>query len=140
MNPLNDDELDALLRQAKAEPPSSSPELSARTMAAYAGLRRRPSGWQALLSRPIRIPAPAGLLAAAALVAIGAAAGRTLAPPVVVQTRNVEVPVVQEHVVYRDCPVNSQTHGPQTGGLTFQELPPVQEIKPRVVRSIRDDQ
>jgi hypothetical protein len=75
------------------------------------------------------------VLAAMALILIGALADRTLlasharpAPP------DAGSPVVEERVVYKDCPAPSQ--GP---GLTFNELQPVREIKPRVVRSMEDD-
>ena len=135
MNPLNDDELDALLRQAKSDPPAASAHFADRVMRGYDEQIAGSRFWNQLLARPLRIPAGFGILAALVLLAIGAIAGRTwLAPPVIAGTRRVEAPVMQERVVYREC-----THTPDSGGLTFNELQPVREIHPRVVRSIRDD-
>jgi hypothetical protein len=139
MNPLNDDELDALLRQV--QPPQSSPGFAARVMRGYEEQSARSSAWSWLLLRPVRIPAALGVLAALLLVAIGAVVGRTLlAPTVNAQTRPVEVPVIQERVVYRECTGPARTSEPPTGGFNFNELQPVREMQPRVVRSIGDDQ
>ena len=138
MNPLNDDELDALIRHAKSNLPQPSPGFAERVMRGYHDQTKGTPSWNWLLWRPVRIPAGFGILAALVLLAIGAVVGRTLlAPPVIAQTRRVEVPVVQERVVYRECAHPTE---PQSGGFTFNELQPVREIHPRVVRSIRDDQ
>ena len=138
MNPLNDDELDALLRQARPNLPHASPGFAERVMRGYQEQAKHSPAWNWLWWRPVRVPAGFGILAALVLLAIGAVAGRTLlAPPVIAQTRRVEVPVVQERVVYRECAHSTE---PQSGGFTFNELEPVREIHPRVVRSIRDDQ
>jgi hypothetical protein len=144
MNPLNDDELDALLRQAK--PPQSSPGFAARVMRGYEEQTRRSTAWSWLLFRPVRIPAAFGVLAALLLLAVGAVVGRTLlAPTVIAKTRPPEatvikeVPVIQERVVYRECNGPTRSNEPPAGGFTFNELQPVREIQPRVVRSIGDD-
>jgi hypothetical protein len=139
MNPLNDDELNELLRRAKSEPPQVSATFDARVIESFeqqAG-RGRSAVWRRLLS-------PAGLgprlqlrnaLAALLLILIGAVADRTLlAAHAFREPAKADPPVVEERVVYKDCPVPSQ--GP---GLTFNELQPVREIKPRVVRSMQDD-
>jgi len=119
MNPLNDDELDGLLRQAKQIAPQSSPDFPARVLGAYQEQSRPASGLSWLWWRPVRIPAGVGVLAAAALLALGAVAGRTvLAPPVRAET----------------C-----AHGNDSQTFTFQDFAPVQNIYPRVVRSIDDD-
>jgi hypothetical protein len=131
MNPLNDDELNALLQQAKEKPPQPSRELAARTLQAYR------SG----VARPVSLRLAFAALAASLLILIGALGDRTLrAPTVVVRTRTVEVPVMQERVVYRDCPAKPPGSSPQIATLTLKELQPVRQIRPRVVRSIRDDQ
>jgi hypothetical protein len=70
------------------------------------------------------------------LVAIGAVVGRTLLAPAVKAQTRVEVPV--ERVVYRECSPPAHTTEP-SNGLTFKELQPVREIRPRVVRSMEDD-
>jgi hypothetical protein len=138
MNPLNDDELDALIGHAKSNLPPASPGFAERVMRGYREQAKQSPAWNWLLWRPVPVPAGFGILAALVLVAAGAVAGRTLlAPPVIAQTRRVEVPVVQERVVYREC---AHATEPQSGGFTFNELQPVREIHPRVVRSIRDDQ
>jgi hypothetical protein len=138
MNPLNDDELDEMLRRAKADPPKVSAAFEARVMRGYQNLTGRSSGWNRWLGamdfrQTFQLR---NVLAAILLILIGVVADRTLlaAHPVRQSLKEAE-PVVEERVVYKDCPVPSQ--GP---GLTFNELQPVREIKPRVVRSIRDDQ
>jgi hypothetical protein len=141
MNPLNDDELNALLQEAKAQPPRPSRELAARTLEAYRGGVARTALWRRLLLRPVSLPLAFGALAAVLLILIGALGDRALRTPAVVErTRNVEVPVVHERVVLRDCPAEPQPSNPQIAALTFREMRPVRQIRPRVVRSIRDDQ
>ncbi|HEV3199391.1 MAG TPA: hypothetical protein VGZ73_15915 [Bryobacteraceae bacterium] len=138
MNPLNEDELNELLRRAKAEPPKLSAGFDARVMRAYERQTAvvRPPLWHRLwgpvdYGRRFRLR---NALAALVLILIGALADRTLlAAHAFREPRKPDPPVV-ERVVYKDCPAPSQ--GP---GLTFNELQPVREIKPRVVRSMQDD-
>jgi hypothetical protein len=139
MNPLNDDELNELLRRAKAEPPKVSATFDARVMRSY---QQQAGGGRSSLWRRLWGPADyaqwfrlRNALAALVLILIGALADRTLlAAHAFGEPPKVDPPVVEERVVYKDCPVPSQ--GP---GLTFNELQPVREIKPRVVRSMQDD-
>jgi hypothetical protein len=141
MSPLNDDELNSLLEQAKTKPPEPRPELTLRALRAYRENVARPPHLYRLLLRPVPIPLPVGILAVVLLILIGAAGDRVFRRPSVVgQTRLVEVPVVREHVVYRNCLASQQESKPSIASLTFKEFQPVREIKPRVVRSIRDDQ
>ena len=139
MTPLSDDELNELLNRAKAQPPKPSATFDARVMRGY--------GQQTCVGRGSlwgRLWAPSdyghrfrlrNALAAIVLILIGALADRTLlAAHAFREPRKMETPVVEERVVYKDCPAPSQ--GP---GLTFNELKPVREIKPRVVRSMEDD-
>jgi len=140
MSPLNDDELNSLLEQAKSKPPEPRPEMTLRALRAYQENVVRPPLWRRFLLRPVPIPLPVGILAVVLLILIGAAGDRAFRPSVVGQTRLVEVPVTREHVVYRNCPAGQPESGPSIAGLTFKEFQPVREIKPRVVRSIRDDQ
>ncbi|HLK63098.1 MAG TPA: hypothetical protein VKU19_06640 [Bryobacteraceae bacterium] len=139
MNPLNDDQLNELLRQAKAEPPEVSPAFDARVMRAYQQQTGGQSvSWWRRWWGPV---AWAGslrwrnVLAGIALVLSGALADHTLLASRAVPAPRDSGSEVLERVVYKDCPAPSQ--GP---GLTFNELQPVREIRPRVVRSMDDDQ
>jgi hypothetical protein len=141
MNPLNDDELNALLQEAKAKPPQPSRDLAARTLEAYQRNMARPAFWRRLLLRRVSLPAAFGAPAAVLLILMGALGERVLrAPSVITRTRPVEVPVVHERVVYRECPAEPSGSSPQIATLTFREMRPVLQIRPRVVRSIQDDQ
>ena len=136
MNPLNDDELNQLLRQAKADPPKASARFEKRVMRGYQAETGQTPAWKRLwgldASRPFR---PQNIVAAVILILTGVVADRTLlAAHSLVVPPKVEAPVV-ERVVYKDCPAPTQGQG-----LTFNELQPVREIKPRVVRSMQDDQ
>jgi hypothetical protein len=141
MSPLNDDELNSLLEQAKNKPPVPEVELWIRMLRAYQADLARPLNWRYRLLRPISIPLPLGMLAALLLVLVGAVVGRSfLRPSVVVQTRTVEVPVTQDRIVYRDCPAGSQESSPRVANLTFKEFQPVSQLRPRIVRSVGDEQ
>lgn len=139
MNPLNEDELNELLRRAKVEPPKPSAEFDARMMRGY---RHQAGASHSSLWRRLWSVADSGyrfrlrnVLAAIVLILVGALADRTLlAAHAFREPRRVDSAAVVEHVVYKDCPAPMQ--GP---GLTFNELQPVREIKPRVVRSMQDD-
>jgi hypothetical protein len=70
------------------------------------------------------------------ILVLGVVATRRPQPPpplVVVKTERVEVPVVRERVVtklvYQQAPVNLPAV------LTFRELKPVAELRPRIIRS-----
>jgi hypothetical protein len=141
MSPLNDDELRSLLEQAKNKPVEPRPELGIRALRAYQANVVRPPNWRGLLLRPISIPLPLGMLAAVLLVLLGAVGGRSFRrTAIVVQTRSVEGPVTREHIVYRDCSAGPQESSPRIANVTFKEFQPVRQIRPRVVRSIRDAQ
>jgi hypothetical protein len=123
---LNDDELNSLLRQAKANPPKPSPGFAARATRAYEK-QSSTSVWHRLLFGTIRIPIPIGVLASIVLILVGAVFGRKLG-----QTRSVEVATVQEraatNVVDRDRPV-----------LNLYGLQPVTELHPRIIRRVHED-
>jgi hypothetical protein len=141
MNPLNDDELTSLLQQAKSKPPEPSPDLAARALRSYRGNVVKPPNWRLFLLRPVSIPLPLGMLAAVLLILLGAAVGLSFRrPSVIVQSHSPEVSATREHVVYRDCPAVQPASQPPIASLTFKEFQPVRQIKPRVVRSTRDDQ
>ena len=141
MSPLNDDELNSLLEQAKKKQVEPRPAAGIRALRAYQANVLRPPKGRGLLLHPVSIPLPLGVLAAILLVLIGAVGGSTFRrPSVVVQTRSVEVPVTREHIVYRDCSAAPQESSPRIAILTFKEFQPVRQIRPRVVRSIRDDE
>lgn len=137
MNPLNDDELNELLRRAKAERPQTSEAFDVRLMRAYQDQTGSPPLWRRLWGERLSRQAFGlrNVLAAIVLILIGVATDRILLAAHSVRDTRKEAPAVVERVVYKDCPGSSQ--GP---GLTFDDLPPVREIKPRVVRSKRDDQ
>ena len=118
MDPLNDDELNSLLRQAKGKAPAPSPELAARTLRAYRETAGRATMGQRLW-RPIAIPAPLAALAAILLLLAGIAGGRYLGTA-----------KVEERTQIAASPAT----------LTLKELKPVRQVRPRVVRSIHDDQ
>ena len=111
---LTDGELDALLPQWKA------PSAPARLRSAVFGERRTP-WWGRMWSASIRVPAPVacGLLVVAGLAGVA----MLRAPRVVVRTERVEVPVVQERVVYRDRPAVAEA-----------AWKPVRELRPRIIR------
>jgi len=111
---LTDRELDGMLAQWKA------PSAPARLKAAVFGERRLP-WWRRLWSGSIRVPVPVAC-ALVALVAIVAVA-MARAPRVVVRTVRVEVPVVQERIVYRDRPAVAEA-----------AWRTVRELRPRIIR------
>ncbi len=126
MTPLNDDQLNEILNRAKATAPGPSPSLADRVMRAYDARFAPTVPWWHRLRTPI---------AALVFIGIGVFADRTVLAAHARFSPRPSDPVIEERVVYKDCPVPSQ--GP---GLTFNELQPVREIKPRVVRSMQDDQ
>ena len=146
MSPLNDDELSSLLEQFKSKTPQPGPEVASRTLRAYETSVTRRGGWRRLFGHSVAVPLPVGVLAATLLVLIGAAAGRSLRrPALVVETRTIEVPVIREHLVYGDCSTGPRQASPHAPGppivtFTFKEFQPVTHIKPRIVRSIGNEQ
>lgn len=141
MTPLKDDELSSLLEQAKSKPPEPGPELAVRALRTYQAKVARRLNWRRLLLGTAPIPLPVGILTAVFLLLIGAEVGRSFwRPSVVIQTRSVEVPVMREQIIYRDCPAGPREANPPIASLTFKDFQPVHQIRKRVVRSIRDDQ
>jgi hypothetical protein len=109
---LTDRELDGMLREWRSAP-------------VPAGLRAAvfPQGTQRWWRRSIRIPIP---LAACAVIVLAAGAWRAAVP------KRIEVPVVVEHVETR---VVYQNRAPGGESLTFGNLRPVAELRPRIIRS-----
>ena len=133
MEPNDDRQLSRLLREWQVPPPS--PSLEERVLGAHR------TWWRLLLSGHIRVPVPIAASCLIALIAAGAWRWAKPVPPrVLVKTERVEVPVVRERVVtkfvYRNGP--APVHTPEHG-LTFHELKPVAELRPRIIRS-RNDQ
>ena len=123
MEPLDDRELDAVLREWNVP-------------GAPAGLRAAVFGpaapwWRRFWTLSIRVPLPVAcalmLLLAGTVFAVWrrpAPVPLKPAPPqVIVETKTVEVPVVKERVVYRDRPRASTA------------WKPVAELRPRIIRS-----
>ena len=146
MSPLNDDELSSVLEQFKSKTPQSGPEVAARALRAYETSVTRRGRWRRFFGYSVAVPLPVGVLAATLLILIGVAAGRSLRHhALVVETRIVEVPVIRERLVYGDCstgPREASPHapGPPIVNFTFKEFQPVSHIKPRIVRSIGNEQ
>jgi hypothetical protein len=120
MNPLNDDELNALLQQAKATPLKPSPKLAARTLSAWREHTARPPFWRRSISLRWRVGALAALL-----ILAGTLGTQAFGP---------------SSDVGLEGPVMPQRANPHATDLTLKDLQPIQEIKPRVVRSMKDDQ
>ena len=141
MSPLNDDELSSLLEQARSKPPEPSPGLPERALQSYRERAVARPTWRIVLQRPVSIPLPLLATAALLLVLAGAAIGFAYRrPPVIVESRKIDVPAPRERIVYRDCLSVPPDPRAPIASLTFNQFQPVREIKPRVVRSIRDDQ
>jgi hypothetical protein len=110
---MNDQELSELLRQAKEQTPKPSPRLAAETARAYRARFARSSFFR----RHWRLTA----VAAALLVAAG-----------VLSTR-------PSTDVGRGEPVVLHTATPKPTDLSLNNLQPVRQFQPRIVRSIKDD-
>ena len=124
MSPLNDHELNSLLEQAKRESPEPSPELAARTLRAYkAAIGGRTSFLQYLL-RPVSIPWPLGVLGAFLCLLIGALADHSLHRPATADVNGTPQTVSSKPAAV----------------LTFKDFKPVNELRPRVIRRLQDDQ
>jgi hypothetical protein len=134
MEPNDDPELRGLLREWQIAPVPAS--LEQRVL----GARR--TWWRFLLGGYIRVPVPV----ACCLIVLIAAGGRwakpapPLPPHLVVKTERVEVPVVRDRVITKFVYINGPAPAqPTEHGLTFHELKPVAELRPRIIRG-RNDQ
>jgi len=117
-DPLSEQELDGALKEWKA------PDAPARLRAAVFG--ERLPWWR----RTVRVPVPVFCAAAGAMILLAAVWLRPApAAGVVVRTERVEVPVVQERVVYRECAVAPAQ------GAALVAWRPVKELTPRIIRS-----
>ncbi len=129
---LSDAELDNILRSW------SAPAAPARMRAALFPASSAP-WWKRFLTTSIPVPLPVALCLAF-LIAAGVwrwtRPVAPVAPQVLVKTQRVEVPVVQDRVVtkyvYRKTPAAAQTAVRSVG---FDELRPVAELRPRIIRS-----
>ena len=140
MIPLNDDELNALLQQARSKSLEPSADLSVRALCRYRESAARPQNWRLVLLRSVSISLPLATIAAVLLFLAGMAVGSRYRQTITVESRKMYVPVTRERVVYRDCSsVQPESEAP-IPNLTFKEFRPVHQIKPRIVRSARDDQ
>jgi len=133
MEPDNDPQLRSLLKEWQVPPLTTSFEERV--------LGTRKSWWRFLLNGHISVPVPiAGCLAL--LMAAGgwrwAALERALPPRVVVKTERVEVPVVRDRVVTKFVPKIEPAPINRSHALTFHELKPVTELRPRIIRGGND--
>jgi hypothetical protein len=113
VNPLNDDELNSLLEQARTAPVKAPSTLESRTMKAYRQ-RFRPSS---RFSARWRWAAIAALL----LILAGSVATRSTTD------------------VGQEGPVLPYRAEPGAADLTLKDFQPVPAFEPRVVRSMKDD-
>ncbi len=124
----DDEELRSLLREWQA--PLMLASVEERVLAAC-----RP-WWRFLLNGYIRMPVP---LACCIVLLLAAEAWRwtrpiqTVTPRVIVKTERVEVPVVRERVITKVVYKNRQEQA-----LTFRQLKPVGELRPRIIRGGHD--
>ena len=133
MKPDDDPQLRNLLREWQVPPLPMSFEERV--------LGSRKTWWRFLLSGHVSVPVPI----ACCLVLLMAAGAwrwadleRPLPPRVVVKTERVEVPVVRDRVVTRFVPNNGSAPTKRSHALTFHELKPVAELRPRVIRGGND--
>lgn len=119
MRSLNDDDLNALLREAKARPPMPSPDLATRVTGAYEMQIRSSSPWRRLFFGTVRMRIPVLVVASFVLLFVGVVLGRR-APQA--QTAGVEA-------MERDRPV-----------LNLDGLQPVTDLRLRIVRRAHEDQ
>src|SRR5258708_3615487 len=125
---LTDRELDGLLREWKA--PRAPAHLRSAVFSA------RGAWWRRMWTTSFRVPVPVAVCLTALLAIGGWWLTRPTAPRVIVRTEvrteRVEVPVVTERVVpkvvYRDRTTVARP-------ITFQNLRPVAELRPRIIRS-----
>jgi hypothetical protein len=135
MERSDDEELRNLLREWQV--PSISPSVEERVLTA-----RRP-WWRFLLDGYVRVPIP---VVCCLVVLLAAAEGwrwttpaQTVAPRIIVRIERVEVPVMRKQVVtkvvYKNRPVLADT---PDHSLTFRQLRPVGELRPRIIRGGHD--
>ena len=125
----DDEELRSLLREWQAPP--MSPCFEERVLTARKSWRRL------LINGSIRVPVPVAccliLLLAAAEVWRWIKPAQTVTPRVVVKTERLEVPVVRERVITKVIYKNRPEQA-----LTFRQLKPVGELRPRIIRGTHD--
>jgi hypothetical protein len=127
MEPLEHDELSqseltGMLQEWEA------PEAPARLRAAVFPHADAP-WWRRLWHASIRVPLPVACALAALAGVLALRVPKPPAPTVVVRTERVQVPVERERIVTRYIYRQAPSHG-----LTFQELRPVAELRPRIIR------
>ena len=131
----DDEELRSLLREWQAPP--MSPSFKERVWVAH-----RP-WWWLVLRGSIQVPVPVICCIVMLLAAVEGwrwtKLAQTATPRVVVKTERVEVPVVRERVItkviYKNRPILATT---PEHALTFRQLKPVGELRPRIIRGGHD--
>lgn len=140
MNPLDEDELQALLAHAKRnslEPPADMTHSAVERYEAKIHSRYRKVVFGL---RPITIPLPVAAAASLLLVFAGALGSRVIGHASGESTRAItERSLETQRADYRNCqPVSGGTLEPMAT-LSFKEFQPVRQIRPRVVRSIGNE-
>jgi len=133
---MTDDELSKLLSAWKSPVPPAN--LRARIFPP----RKKPF-WRWLLGGSIPVPVPAAACLVA-LLGLGVWRWATLpSPRLIVRTERVEVPVIQERVVYRDRPVPSRpaerAAAPARKQFMLHGFQPVNELRPRIIVGRRNE-
>lgn len=126
---LSDRELDTLLAEWNVPP------APARLRAAlFPGAST--SWWRRIWSSSIRIPAPAACCLAVLLVSGAWLAMSPRTAKVVIRTERIEVPVIKTEVVTRTVFRDRIVRVPSFArSRAFDELQPVAELRPRIMRS-----
>jgi hypothetical protein len=143
---MTDDELDGALRSWHL--PTTPLKMEARALTAYRKGFRRTGTLRRWLTMSVRVPAPLAAMATMALLLLSVALARAVhrvsavdAPRMVVQTRTVEVPVIQERVVIRTVyrePKAIPHHAEATVAADLaqaDDFVPVGAFAPRIIRS-----
>jgi hypothetical protein len=123
VRPLNDDQLNSLLKQAKTNQPKPPSGFDARVMQMYDQRQSSYSPiWRCWVSGTIRVPAPIAVLASVVLILIGMVVGDTLR----------KTPNLQQRAVTKSA-------GQDPPVLNLDGLQPVAELRPRIVRKAHEN-
>lgn len=127
MSSLNDDDLNSLLRQAKASPLKPSPRFAARVERAYETQVRGWPRWRHLLFGTIRLPIAAVVAAAVMLPLAGAAFSVLL-----IRTNRINVPSIRQ-----DATVDAWDRNRPV--LNLYGLRPVTELHLKIIRRTHEN-
>jgi hypothetical protein len=127
VRPLNDDDLNSLLRQAKASPLEPSPRFIARVERAYEMQVREASTWRHLLFGTIRVPIAAVVAASVMLPLAGGAFGMLLS-----RTNGIHGPSLRQNATSYEVDRNRPV-------LNLDGLQPVTELHLKIIRRTHEN-